>query len=67
MREKRQAGEADFIIKRNWKELPHESKVYWEIKGRGGLKPRVKPGFHVRLRKMFKSGRSLSEESRNFP
>jgi hypothetical protein len=44
-------------IKPMWKSLPHESKKYWEMRGRGGApKLRKMPSEMSELRKMMKGG-----------
>jgi len=45
-------------IKSLWKQLPHESKKYWEFKGRGGASKLLKnPNESVtQLKKVLKLG-----------
>jgi hypothetical protein len=45
-------------IKVNWRQLPHESKKYWERKGRGGVPKfqKIPTESMSQLKKVLKSG-----------
>ena len=54
-KEKEAAGFLLEEINQNWKKLPHESKKYWEVIGRG-TRTRARIGSHQKLKKVMKSG-----------